>query len=97
MFNKGKIEELNSEITNLTSTIADLSKFGAMNAVQVEQEILHLKTTKIELEEQINSLRQGLLDLKKSLIETEEIAMLQEVGIYQYSTVLESSIGYSEK
>ena len=97
LFNKGKIEELNSEITNLTSTIADLSKFGAMNAVQVEQEILHLKTTKIELEEQINSLRQGLLDLKKSLIETEEIAMLQEVGIYQYSTVLESSIGYSEK
>jgi outer membrane murein-binding lipoprotein Lpp len=37
MFNKGKIEELTSEIEKLNSQIIELSKFGGMNAVQIEQ------------------------------------------------------------
>jgi hypothetical protein len=97
MFNKGKIEELNQQIAHLNSTVADLSKFGALNAVQVEQEINNLKLSKTELERQINSAQKELSEIKKSLIETQEIAMLQEVGIYQYSTILENSIGYAEK
>jgi len=97
MFNKGKIEELTSEIEKLNSQIIELSKFGGMNAVQIEQEILQLKNTKAETEKELGTVRQELSNLKASLIETEEIAMLQEVGIYQYSTVLESSVLYAEK
>jgi len=97
MFNKGKIEELTNEIEKLNSQIVELSKFGGMNAVQIEQEIAQLKNTKAEIEKELGTVRQELSNLKASLIETEEIAMLQEVGIYQYSTVLESSVVYAEK
>ena len=97
MFNKGKIEELTNEIGNLNSQITELSKFGGMNAVQIEQEITQLKITKTEIEKELSAVRQELSNLKTSLIETEEIAMLQEVGIYQYTTILESSVGYAEK
>ena len=97
MFNKGKIEELTNEIGNLSSQITELSKFGGMNAVQIEQEITQLKITKTEIEKELSAVRQELSNLKTSLIETEEIAILQEVGIYQYTTILESSVGYAEK
>ena len=97
MFNKGKIEELTNEIGKLNSQITELSKFGGMNAVQIEQEITQLKITKTEIEKELSAVRQELSNLKTSLIETEEIAMLQEVGIYQYTTILESSVGYAEK
>lgn len=97
MFNKGKIEELTNEIEKLNSQITELSKFGGMNAVQIEQEITQLKNAKTEIEKDLGTIRQELSNLKASLIETEEIAMLQEVGIYQYSTVLESSVTYAEK
>jgi hypothetical protein len=97
MFNKGKIEDLTNEIEKLNSQIIELSKFGGMNAVQIEQEIAQLKNTKAEIEKELGIVRQELSNLKASLIETEEIAMLQEVGIYQYSTVLESSVVYAEK
>ena len=97
MFNKGKIEELTNEIGKLNSHITELSKFGGMNAVQIEQEITQLKITKTEIEKEISAVRQELSNLKASLIETEEIAILQEVGIYQYTTILESSVGYAEK
>ena len=43
------------------------------------------------------TLGREILDSKNSLIETQEIAMLQEVGIYQYSSILDTSDGYSEK
>ena len=97
MFNKGKIEELTNEIGKLNSQITELSKFGGMNAVQIEQEITQLKITKTEIEKELSAVRQELSNLKTSLIETEEIAILQEVGIYQYTTILESSVGYAEK
>ena len=97
MFNKGKIEELTNEIGNLNSQLTELSKFGGMNAVQIEQEITQLKITKTEIEKELSAVHQELSNLKTSLIETEEIAMLQEVGIYQYTTILESSAGYAEK
>ena len=96
MFNKGKIEDLSAELLNLNTKITELSKFGAMNAIQVEEEVTKLKETKSNLEQELLALRKELLEVKNSLIETQEIAMLQEVGIYQYSTILDSTVGYSE-
>jgi len=97
MFNKGKIEDLSSEILNLNTKINELSKFGAMDAVQVEKEIADLRATKTNLEQELIIVRQQLVEVKKSLIETQEIAMLQEVGVYQYSSILDTSEGYSGK
>ena len=73
MFNKGKIEDLNAEILLLNSKITDLSKFGAMDAVKVEEEVNKLKESKANLEQEVITLRKEVLEVKKSLIETQEI------------------------
>lgn len=97
MFNKGKIEELTIEISNLQKTISGLSKYGAMNAVQIESSISELSKAKNDLENELQETRKSLMDEKQKLIETQEIAMLQEVGIYQYSTELDNAVAYSER
>lgn len=97
MFNKGKIEELNIEIQRLNALVKGLSEFGALGILEVKEEILKLEENKKELSEELIGLNKEITVIKKSLIETQEIAMLQEVGVYQYTSVLESSEGYSEK
>ena len=97
MFNKGKIEELNIEIQRLNALVKGLSEFGALGILEVKEEILKLEENKKELSEELIGLNKEITVVKKSLIETQEIAMLQEVGVYQYTSVLESSEGYSEK
>jgi len=97
MFNKGKIEELNTEIQRLNSLVEGLSKFGALGILEVSEEISRLDKDKSTLNEELLNLQKEISETKKSLIETQEIAMLQEVGVYQYTSILESSEGYSEK
>ena len=97
MFNKGKIEELNTEIQRLNSLVEGLSKFGSLGILEVSEEISKLDKEKSTLNEELLNLQKELSETKKSLIETQEIAMLQEVGVYQYTSILETSEGYSEK
>lgn len=97
MFNKGKIEELNTEIQRLNTLVDDLSKFGALGILEVKKEILTLEENKKSLSEALINLNKEISEIKESLIETQEIAMLQEVGVYQYSSILETSEGYSQK
>jgi hypothetical protein len=97
MFNKGKIEELNNEVQRLNTLVEGLSKFGALGILEVKEEILKLEENKKTLSEALINLNKEISEIKESLIETQEIAMLQEVGVYQYSSILETSEGYSEK
>jgi hypothetical protein len=97
VFNKGKIEDLNTEIQRLNALVKSLSEFGALGILEVKEEILRLEENKKELSEELIGLNKEITVVKKSLIETQEIAMLQEVGVYQYTSILESSEGYSEK
>lgn len=97
MFNKGKIEELNTEIQRLNTLVDDLSKFGALGILEVKKEILTLEENKKTLSEALINFNKEISEIKESLIETQEIAMLQEVGVYQYSSILETSEGYSQK
>jgi hypothetical protein len=104
MFNKGKIEDLNAEILRLngdilklSATVESLSKFGAMGVLEIKQEISMLEGQKNTLSEELITLRKEILETKNFLIETQEIAMLQEVGVYQYTSILDTSEGYSDK
>lgn len=97
MFNKGKIEELNKEIERLGALVEGLSKFGALGILEVKTEISSLEENKKKLSEELIKINKEISEAKASLIETQEIAMLQEVGIYQYTSILDTSEGYSDK
>ncbi|MCE2768135.1 MAG: DUF4041 domain-containing protein [Fimbriimonadaceae bacterium] len=97
MFNKGKIEELNNEINRLNVLVEGLSQFGALGLLEIQGEISKLEQLKVEASLALNNLEKEIAETKASLIETQEIAMLQEVGVYQYTSVLDTASGYSEK
>jgi hypothetical protein len=97
MFNKGKIEELNNEINRLNALVEGLSQFGALGLLEIQGEISKLEQLKVEASLALNNLEKEIAETKASLIETQEIAMLQEVGVYQYTSVLDTASGYSEK
>jgi len=97
MFNKGKIEDLNTEIQRLNTAVEELSKFGALGILEINEEIMKLDRQKSTLLEELLTLRKEILETKNNLIETQEIAILQEVGVYQYTSILDTSEGYSEK
>ena len=97
MFNKGKIEELNNEINRLNALVEGLSQFGALGLLEIQGEISKLEQQKVEASLALNNLEKEITETKASLIETQEIAMLQEVGVYQYTSVLDTASGYSEK
>lgn len=97
MFNKGKIEDLNTEIQRLNTVVEELSKFGALGILEINEEIMELDRQKSILSDEVLTLRTQILETKNNLIETQEIAMLQEVGIYQYTSILDTSEGYAEK
>lgn len=97
MFNKGKIEELNNEINRLNTLVEGLSQFGALGLLEIQGEISKLEQLKVEASLALNNLEKEIAETKASLIETQEIAMLQEVGVYQYTSVLDTASGYSEK
>jgi len=97
MFNKGKIEELNNEINRLNALVEGLSQFGALGLLEIQGEISKLEQQKVEASLALNNLEKVIAETKALLIETQEIAMLQEVGVYQYTSVLDTASGYSEK
>jgi hypothetical protein len=97
MFNKGKIEELNNEINRLNALVEGLSQFGALGLLEIQGEISKIEQQKVEASLALNNLEKEIAETKASLIETQEIAMLQEVGVYQYTSVLDTASGYSEK
>lgn len=97
MFNKGKIDELNAEISRLNILVENLSRNGALGILEVNEQIAILEENKKKISAELNTIENEVLRTRESLIETQEIAMLQEVGIYQYSSILDTSDGYSEK
>jgi hypothetical protein len=65
--------------------------------LEIQGEISKLEQQKVEASLALNNLEKEIAETKASLIETQEIAMLQEVGVYQYTSILETASGYSEK
>jgi hypothetical protein len=77
--------------------VEGLSQFGALGLLEIQGEISKLEQQKVEASLALNNLEKEIAETKASLIETQEIAMLQEVGVYQYTSVLDTASGYSEK
>ena len=97
LFNKGQVEELEKQIDDLKQQIAVLGKYGAMDALEVQKEIGALRKNKENLEASLADLASQLQATRAELVETQELAMLQEVGIYEFSEILDTAVAYQDR
>ena len=97
LFNKNKVEELESSLQAAELKIQELSTYANLEANELTQKVTSLKSEKSKLENEIQATKTTIEDLKKLLTETDDLVILQEVGIYEYSTELDNAIGYKEK
>jgi hypothetical protein len=103
---RGEYAQLSAAIVPLRAEMVALNaQRGQMSSVQAEVQQLQrrrdaLAAEVVELQQlvtQIPALRTEQAHLSEQLVETREIAILQEAGIYQYRHPLDDAIGYKVK
>lgn len=87
---KKRLEAENAELR------AALERTGGMTTVALEEERRTLEATIEARQREAEHIRVELAQLRASVVETEEIAMLQEAGIYQYAHPLDTAAGYKD-
>ena len=97
LFSKGQIEELQKEIVELKRQNEELSKYGALSAIQVESEIARLNEERGKLERDLTEVSKQVRATQAELVQTQDLMILQEVGIYQYTEILDTAVAYQEK
>ncbi|MFN3602324.1 MAG: DUF4041 domain-containing protein [Dietzia sp.] len=103
LFGKGQaLDEAHAEIAQLR---ADLNRLGAMDVVELQAERDRLRAEVESLRQaeaaaqddgdrQRQEIQTQLALLRQTVVETEEAAILQEVGVYRYRHPLDDSVAY---
>lgn len=103
LFGKGQaLDEAHTEIASLR---AELARLGALDVVELQAERDRLQveltaiaaeasTARAEADRQRHEVQTQLNLLRQSVVETEETAILQEVGVYRYRHPLDDSVAY---
>ncbi|MBO2457811.1 DUF4041 domain-containing protein [Actinomadura violacea] len=88
---KQRIEELEAENAELRRW---LERLGGLDAPQVGAEIERLRSEAAEAQRKRRDLRAELRRLRGSIVETEDLALLQEAGVYEYQHPLADVVAY---
>lgn len=75
---------------------AALDHAGALPAVALADERRRLEAEVLDLRREVAAVQLILLESRSAIVETEEITLLQEAGIYQYAHPLEHAVAYKE-
>jgi Domain of unknown function (DUF4041)/Meiotically up-regulated gene 113 len=98
MFNGSKISELEARNAQLQSDLQNLSawaeQYKVMDAIQIASATAELLAQKVDLQNQCDQLQSQLVSAESRLVETDEIHMLQEMGLYQFKHRLEDAVAY---
>lgn len=102
MFGSSKrVQELEAQVANLTQWVDYLKGTEAIElAAQVQRTKTELETllaNRVAAEAGLRSLDDELKARRAQIIETDEIALLQEVGVYQYRHPLDDAVAYQSK
>ena len=107
-----RVRELASEIEGLRAELDELRRendqWRTMPAVQMqidledlERQIQSLRESReksaADFEAEVASYEQRLTDLKEQVVTTEDAAILQEVGVYDYRHPLDDSVAYKSE
>jgi hypothetical protein len=98
MFNGGRIADLEEQNARLQSDLQNLSawaeQYKVMDAIRIESQTTELLERKRVVEEKLASVSEELRLADSRLVETNEIQMLQEMGLYQFKHRLEDAVAY---
>ena len=97
MFNKSKIEDLNSQISELRKQNERLSSITAMEAAELEVHLERLKLESLAMSRQLEVGNAQLEEVKGRIVATEDAMILQEVGVYMFEHVLDSAVAYEDR
>ncbi|WP_433531778.1 DUF4041 domain-containing protein [Micromonospora sp. CA-263727] len=93
--------ELDRARAELTSLRADMSRLGVLSATELEQHRARLSREIADLaakgETQKAELDRRLRGLRQHIVVTEETALLQEAGVYQYRHPLSDAVAYQSQ
>lgn len=95
---RGKARELAAEVAVLR---AQLEQTGALSLFEIQRRKAALEQEAVETASQLDTLRATataeLEELRKQVVTTEEAAVLQEVGVYDYRHPLSDAVAYQDE
>jgi hypothetical protein len=95
MFGKKQLEEENERLkADLRNLQAWVEEYKVLDAIQIADETARLSVEHDQVASQVATQNENLLLLQQQVVETNEIAILQEVGIYQVRHRLEDAVAY---
>jgi len=101
MFSGRKAQDLEEENQTLKADLANLTawaeQYKVMDAVQIETANNGLRQHQSTLQISVDDLENQLSELKQSLLETSDLVLLQEIGIYEFKHRLDDAAEYKDQ
>ncbi|MFC5181344.1 DUF4041 domain-containing protein [Actinomadura harenae] len=88
---KQRIEDLEAENSRLRQ---ELARLGGLEAWQITSEIERLRGEATALRQQLVEESAQLAQARRTIVETEDVALLQEAGLYEYRHPLADAVAY---
>ena len=86
-----RVEELETEKTRLLELVRQLN---GMDVLELSAKTGQLRSQATEVERELEEARQTLAGVREQVVQTEEVALLQEAGLYEYQHPLTDVIAY---
>lgn len=101
MFNGSRIAELESQNSQLQNDLRNLSawaeQYKVMDAVQIAAATSGLMEQKMNLQSEYENLQVEVAQAESRLVETNDIYMLQQMGLYQFKHRLGDAVDYKSE
>jgi len=88
---KQRIEELEAENARL---LQELQRVGALEPLQLAEENERHRRQAAALADEIRTKRRELDRIRESIVETQDVVLLQEAGVYEYQHPLADAVAY---
>ncbi|GLZ05018.1 hypothetical protein Acsp03_24840 [Actinomadura sp. NBRC 104412] len=88
---KQRIEELEAENARL---LRELQRVGALEPLRLAEENERHRRQAAALADEIRTKREELDRIRQSIVETQDVALLQEAGVYEYQHPLADAVAY---